>query len=98
MDAKNPIKGAHCQLYVCQQKDLGARLRQMLRKDRAAISKELGCRESDFTDQTYSYPIKQHRVDDSGPEAMARAFGRFSSVIYARVDCKSGCDHPNSVG
>lgn len=86
MDAKNQIKGAHCQLYVCQQKDLGARLRQMLQRDRAAIARELGCRESDFTDQTYSYPIKQHRVDDSSPEVMARAFGRFSSVIYARVD------------
>lgn len=86
MDSKNPIKGAHCQLYVCQQKDLGARLQTMLQRDRAEIANELGCLESDFTNQTYSYPIKQHRIDDSSPESIARAFGRFSSVIYRRVD------------
>lgn len=86
MDGSNAIKGAHCQLYVCQQRELGSRLRKHLQDRLPEVAEELGCSQSDLTWQSYSYPIKQHRVDDSSPEAIAAALGWFITAIYGHVN------------
>ncbi|MCX6374550.1 MAG: hypothetical protein NTU88_00670 [Armatimonadetes bacterium] len=86
IDDKNPIKGPHCQLCIHGRKELGYSLRARLEGQRFDLAKQLGCSVDDLKSQGYTYPIKQHRVDDSNPEAIAKVFGRFCSVVYAQVN------------
>lgn len=86
MDSENPIKGPHYELYVCQQRELGAHLRDHLLAHLSEVARELGCPKKDLAWQGYAYPIKQHRVDDSSPAAIAEGFGNFISVIYRHVN------------
>lgn len=86
MDSQNLIKGPCFQLRIGGRKQLGYRLRYRLNAALSGLADELGCSEDDLKSQGYTYPIKQHRVDDSNPEAIARGFARFCSVIYHRVD------------
>lgn len=85
MDAKNEIKGAHCQLYIQQRRELGTRLRKDMQNRLPEIAKDLGCSTSDLAWQSHSYPIKQHRINDSSPEAIARSLGNFITTIYGYV-------------
>lgn len=86
MDSKNPIKGPCCQLYICQRRELGARLRKHLQDHWSEIAEELGCLEEDLAWQSFAYPIKQHRIPGTTPEEVAYALGNFSSVVYRWVN------------
>ena len=86
MDGQNPIKGPHCSLRVAGRQELGYRLQHRLPADVLNIAKELQCSEDDLRWKGHTYPIVQHRVDDSSPQAIAEVFGRFCSVIYQRID------------
>lgn len=92
MDQSNDIKGPHCQLRVGKLRSLGMRIQKELVMHLPDIATVLGCKVDDLECKGSGWPLKQYRAsgrDSSAsmsPEDIARALGRFCSVVYPIIN------------
>jgi len=92
----NPIKGPHCQLRIAKLSNVGTGLgrtvQRLLALQLDEIADKLGCPLSDLACRQPGWPLKQYQVwkpnptMHMSPEDIARALGKFASVVYPIVN------------